>query len=310
MNGMYLFGVLYCAYGILTGTVSYGTLTAVMQLVGQIQAPFANISGYLPRWYAMTASAERLMEIEDYQPDGGEEALPLSEIQKEYKDSLASLGLRNACFSYPGEDAPVLQNLSLDIRKGEYVAFTGPSGCGKSPVLKLLLSMYGLQGGEAYIRYAGGEERPLTAEWRRLFAYVPQGSALMSGTIRETVAFADPGQAGNDERIRQSLRAACAEEFVAELENGLDTPLGERGAGLSEGQLQRLSIARALFADRPVLLLDEATSALDEETEKRLLLNLRSLTDKTVLIVTHRPVALSVCDRRIHFSQDGISERR
>ena len=131
----------------------------------------------------------------------------------------------------------------------------------------------------------------------------------MSGTIREIVAFADPASAADEKRLQKALRIACAESFVEELDRGADTLLGERGTGLSEGQMQRIAIARAIFSDSPILLLDEATSALDAETEKQLLENLRSMTDKTVVIVTHRPAALSICDRVVEFTENGVVER-
>ncbi len=310
MHGMYLFGIIYCAYGILTGTQSYGTLIAVMQLVGQIQTPFASISGFLPRWYAMTASAERLMEAEQFAEETATlQPLSAPEISECYHRRFESLCFRDARFSYPGEETlSVPEGFDLEIRKGETVAFTGHSGCGKSTALKLMMALYPLDSGQRVIRFIDGAERTLTAAFRRLFAYVPQGSALMNGTIREVVSFADPAQSGDEERLRRALRIACAEEFAYALENGPDSELGERGSGLSEGQMQRLAIARAIFADSPILLLDEATSALDEDTEKRLLENLRRLTDKTVVIVTHRPAVLSICDRVLHFTENGVVE--
>lgn len=318
MNGMYLFGVCYCGYGILLGTISYGTLTAITQLVSQIQAPFANITGYLPRFYAMTASAERLMEIEDFQNDSEKTSLDIDTVKTYYSDSLKAFGLKNADFTYyPAVDSIkdlskdnqpiVLKHISIEIGKSEYVAFTGHSGCGKSTVLKLLMSIYQLDGGERYI-IDNDCKKPLSAEWHRLFAYVPQGNQLMSGTIREVVSFADKADIQNNERINTALHIACADDFVADLDSGVDTLLGERGTGLSEGQMQRIAIARAIFADSPILLLDEATSALDADTEKRLLQNLRSMTDKTVVIVTHRPAALEICDRVIDFTNTDGSE--
>ena len=311
MNGMYLFGMCYCGYGILLGTISYGTLTAITQLISQIQAPFANITGYLPRFYAMTASAERLMEIEDFIDDYTNRTLDIDTVKNYYTNELRSFGLRDAKFTYyqtvdsikdlsKDHQTPILKDLSIEISKGEYVAFTGQSGCGKSTVLKLLMSIYQLDGGKRYLIDTGGE-KPLSAEWHRLFAYVPQGNQLMSGTIREVVAFADKKAAKNDERINKALQIACARDFVSELDGGIDTLLGERGTGLSEGQMQRIAIARAIFSESPILLLDEATSALDPDTEKRLLQNLRNMTDKTVVIVTHRPAALKICDRVIDF---------
>ena len=153
------------------------------------------------------------------------------------------------------------------------------------------------------------EMQELTSAWHRLFAYVPQGNQLMSGTVREIVAFSDKGKMQQEDKIRRSLEIACADEFVKNLENDMDTLLGERGSGLSEGQMQRIAIARAIFSDNPVLLLDESTSALDEQTEKKLLENLRSMTNKTVLIVTHRPAVLDICDRVVVMNETGIEVR-
>jgi ATP-binding cassette subfamily B protein len=210
--------------------------------------------------------------------------------------------LKDACFTYrQGRESPELLNgMNLTIRKGEYVAFTGPSGCGKSTVLKLLMCLYPLDSGERNIMSTNGS-RPLTAGWRELFAYVPQGNQLMNGTIREVVTFGDPGAMTREEDIRRALKIACADQFVDALPDGLDTQLGERGAGLSEGQMQRIAVARAIFSDRPILLLDEATSALDDETERLLLKNLRAMTERTVIIITHRSAVLDVTDQEIRF---------
>ena len=312
MSGMVLLGVGWCGYGILTGTMSFGTLTAMTQLIAQIQTPFANITGYLPRFYAMLSSAERLMEAEDFAGDD-EEAKTPEELMDFYENELASIGLENASFTYyPAaenvealhkEEMPAaLEHFSMEIHKGETVAFTGHSGCGKSTALKLLMCVYRPDSGRRYYKDRNGGRYELTAAFRRLFAYVPQGNVLMTGTIREVVCFADPEDAGNEERLNAALAIACADEFVSRLENGADTLLGERGAGLSEGQMQRLSIARAIFSGSPILLLDEASSALDHETERRLLENLKTMTDKTVIIVTHRPAALTICDRVVDFS--------
>ena len=251
MNGAYVLGAVYGAFSIYGGTMTYGTFMAMLQLISQIQNPFANITGYLPKYFAMLASAERLMEIEAYEKD-----------EVKYIPDNSTFGLSHVDFTYlppvitEGDTVMpiVLKDYSLMIRKGEFVAFTGPSGCGKSTVLKLMMGLYTVDAGEVY-----GCDRSMFA---------------------------------------------CADGFIAELEHGIDTLLGERGLGLSEGQMQRLAIARAIYSDRPVLLLDEATSALDAGTEEAVLGNLRSMTDKTVIIVTHRPAALKLCDRQVAFGEE------
>ena len=316
MNGAYLLGIGFCGYGILTGTMSYGNLMAIMQLVGQVQSPFANITGYLPRYYAMLASAERLMEAEAFAPDS-EHPLAEEETLEFYRTKLTALRLEHASFTYQPpvraeEDQPpmpvVLKDIDLSIRKGEYIAFTGPSGCGKSTVLKLLMCLYPLDAGARTLETNYGTQ-PLTAAWRSLFAYVPQGNQLLSGTIRDIVSFGDPRKAQDDADILRALRIAYAEDFVQKLEKGLDTTLGEHGQGLSEGQMQRIAIARAVFSEHPILMLDEATSALDEATARQLLENLRRMTDKTVLMVTHRADQAEFFDRELSFSMDGIRQK-
>ena len=313
MNGMYILGVVYGGIGIIGGTMSYGTLTAILQLISQIQSPFANITGYLPKFYAMTASAERIMEAERFADDCPNGVKSAAETASFYKNEFSAIYFENGDFTYLPYGAAsdektkmpvVLKNICLEIKKGEYIAFSGHSGCGKSTLLKLLMCLYSLDSGERWL--VGNKKIPLTSEWHRLFAYVPQGNQLMSGTIREIVAFADKSQMGCDEKIKRALEIACADDFISELENGVDTLLGERGTGLSEGQMQRIAVARAIFSEAPILLLDEATSALDEATERRMLENLKKMTEKTVLIVTHRPAAFEICDRVLEFTENGI----
>ena len=307
VNCVYVCGAIFCGYGILQGVMSYGSFTAILQLVSKVQGPIGNISGYFPQYSSMLASAERLMEAEAHEPEA--KPVQVEDMDAYYHDSFRAIGLRNAGFTYLAVGDPesgkenrptVLKGLDMQIEKGQYVAFCGPSGCGKSTVLKLLMSMYSLDEGQRYL-IDGEGERELDAGWRGLFAYVPQGNQLMSGSIRDVVTFADAEKRLQDEKIHWALEIACASQFISELPDGLDTLLGERGAGLSEGQMQRIAIARAIFSDRPILLLDEATSALDEATEAKVLDNLRSMTDKTVIIVTHRPKALDITDKIITF---------
>lgn len=304
VNGAQLLGIAVCGWGILTGGITYGTMSSVLYLINLLEGPLQNFSGYFSQYYSMLASAERLMEIESFQPDSAAPPHSREAVQDFYANRLDSFGLENASFAYEeGENNIVLDKVSLQIRKGEFVAFTGESGCGKSTSMKLLLSLYALQSGSTYLQSTDCSRQKLDAAWRGLFAYVPQGNQLISGTIRETLTFADPQLMTQEAQLWSALKIACADGFVAELPDGLDTMLGERGSGLSEGQMQRLSVARAIFSGRPVLLLDEATSALDASTEAQLLKNLRQLEDRTVLIITHREAALEVCDRQIHFEK-------
>ena len=295
MNFASVLGALFCGYRILNGSMDYGSFLAILQLIGQIQAPFAGIGGFLPKYYSMKASEERLAEVEKL-PDG----VLCDENQVYIQPDFDEIGLEQVSFSYPDADKtePVLDDFSLSLKQGEYVAITGLSGCGKSTVLKLLMNLYSPNLGECYV-CINGQRKTAGSNHHTFFSYVPQENCFMQGSVREIVSFADINAKEQEDRIWQALHIACAEEFVKELEDGLDTILGENGHGLSEGQIQRLAIARAIFSERPVLLLDEATSALDEKTEQQLLKKLRAMKDKTVLLITHRPAALDICDKVI-----------
>lgn len=343
INGAYVLGAIWCGYSILQGHSSYGTFVAVIQLVSQIQAPLANISGYVPRFFAMTASAERLIEAErmcggagagalevegggrlgaqaavasdaalagGHAPAAGNDAALAGESASDAAAELPdfdALALENVCFAYAreAERTPVLNDFCMRISAGSCTALAGPSGAGKSTVLKLLLGLYRAEGGRCCL-YAGGASHPLDASTRGLFAYVPQGNFLMTGSIRACVSFGDAAEDGSDDaRIRAALYAACADDFVAALPQGLNTQLGEHGAGISEGQMQRLAIARAVYSGRPVLLLDECTSSLDAATEQAVLQRLRELPGKTIVIVSHRPAALELADQVVEVEPAG-----
>ncbi|MCD8153913.1 MAG: ATP-binding cassette domain-containing protein [Clostridiales bacterium] len=296
MQGSYLFGLVWCGFGILNGTLTYGTLTAVLQLVSQIRSPFANISGFVPQYYSMLASAERLIELEKLPKEGNSKDLP------EFTD----LHAENLTFIYDDGEEEVISQASFSIKKGEIVALTGISGIGKSTLLKIMLGIYSPVSGRLYAD-GGIDISPTTRRW---FSYVPQGNMLMSGSIYEAVDFlhSAPYTKDQKDRVEQACKIACADEFIKTLPNGYNTILGEKGAGLSEGQMQRIAIARAVYRNAPVLLLDEATSALDENTERRLLKNLKEMGDQTVLIVTHRPAAMEICNKRLVFNHSSITQ--
>ncbi len=295
-----IFAVVWCSISVLNGNTDYGSILSVILLLMQLQQPFTSFSSLVPIYYARIASGERLHELD---------ALPCEEIQtmQEKTDfALSEISFENVSFTYGRNQ--VLSDASAQIKQGEIVCLTGPSGAGKSTLFKLLLNVFTPVDGSLWLIDDKGEKTPLNAEQRGLFAYVPQGNFLFSGTIYENLTFFADVQ--NEEeiqkRVENALKVACA-EFVFDLPQGLQTPLYEGGAGLSEGQMQRLAVARAIVSDRPVLLLDEATSALDGETEKRLLENIHNLQNKTCLIVTHRPAALAIADRVLKV-EDGKIE--
>lgn len=286
----YLYALLWGGFGLLHGTLSYGSLLAILQLIGQVQTPFASLSGVLPQYYGIIASCERLRELEELDAEPPRAAV---DAEKLYA-ALREIAFEDVSFGYDRER--VLEHAQCAIPKGSLTAVTGRSGRGKTTMLKLLLGIYPVDGGRIVFRTDGGEI-PASAETRALFAYVPQGHLMFSGTIRENILFVR-GSAPQEE-IDEALAVSGAAEFVRELPDGLDTRLGEKGLGLSEGQVQRLAIARALLSGAPVLLLDEATSALDERTERELLGRLRGLKTRTVVIISHRRAVLEVCDHHI-----------
>ena len=281
--------LLWGAGGLSGGTLTYGTLMAFLQLISQLRAPLQNVSGILPQYYSALASAERLMELEG----AADEPFPAAaERLEKIKEDFRTLEIKNLFFGYAGES--VLRDFSLCAKRGNITAITGESGSGKSTLFKLILGLYEPQSGSITIN----GEIPLDASLRGLFAYVPQGNMVLSGTVRENITMNN--RTVTDEQIERAARAAEIYDYIISLPDGFETHLAERGAGLSEGQIQRISIARALLTNAPILLLDEATSALDEETETGVLANIKSMTDKTVLFITHRNTSLRVCDRIVH----------
>lgn len=300
----WLFCMLWGCYGIYRGRLTYGMLAAVLQLVGQIQGPISGAAGVAGQVYGTLSSAQRLEELLDL-PDE-EDAAPMADGVS--RGALQEIRLRDVDFSYGKGREPVLQQVSFTIRPGEMIAVTGASGSGKSTLLQLLLGIYPPSGGQLRFCFANGEETGPSRETRALFAYVPQGNTLFSGTLRENMVMFT--ESASDAEIMQAARLACIDRFIAELSDGLDTVIGERGIGLSEGQAQRVAVARALLTGAPVLLLDECTSALDAQTEAQLLENIASLEGKTCLIVTHRAAALQICTSRIRIADGTVEKER
>lgn len=294
----YVFALAFGAYRLLNG-IDYGTVTAMLQLVNQIQAPFANLSGVLPKYFSVLASAERLMEIEalpDEKADNSEDIDAVATYEK-----LKTIDFKDISFRYDRDI--ILDNTSLSINKGDFVAIMGISGIGKSTLLKLLLGVFKVESGKILLT-TDDSEIPVDYHTRHLFSYVPQGNFLLSGTILENLKFINEN--ATDEEVNEAVRISCAKQFIDELPDGLNTVIGERGIGLSEGQLQRLAIARSLLSNSPVMLLDEATSALDENTEMEFLTNLKELKNKTCIIVSHKRAALEICNKHIQIIDSKI----
>ena len=297
----FVWGLGWGSYMLYYGLISYGVLTQIITLIGQIRTPIQGISNIFPTYFNALASAERIMEIEEL-PD--EEVINHQiDVSKMYSE-MREIRFDDITFSFDRDK--VLEATSLTVKKGAFVAIEGISGIGKSTLLKLLLSVYQPQNGEIVIR-TDSKDYPVDRSTRKLFSYVPQGNFLLSGTLRENVAFVAPN--ATDEEILEAARIACADEFIAELPEGLDTVIAERGGGLSEGQVQRIAIARAILSGAPILLLDEATSALDEATEERLLKNLRELENITCIIISHKKAAEQICDKIVTISDKKIKEK-
>lgn len=280
----------WCAARMLRGQMSFGSLTAVIQLVNQIQTPFVNISSVIPQYVAMTASAERLMELEQIQG----EPEPMTADPSALYRRMDFIGAENLSFSYDRDR--ILTGAEFTLPKGAFAVITGPSGIGKSTLLKLLLGIFRPEEGGLYLD-CGGERHSLDRSSRRLFAYVPQGNLLLSGTVRENLTIVRPD--ATEAELREAIYVSAMDEFLPTLPMGLDTVLGESGAGLSEGQAQRIAIARAVLGGAPILLLDECTSALDAQTEQKVLLRIRELPGRTCIAVTHRSAAIDLCDWRL-----------
>ncbi len=295
----YLFALIYGCVMILNLALTYGDLSAILQLVNNVQVPFMSLSNVMPKYYATVASAERLMEIEEIESEKKKKYLDASKTYEKLKGII----IRDLTFTYDRDK--VLSNASLYINKGDFVMIEGSSGAGKSTLIKLMLGVYNTDSGEIFLDLAG-EEISIDNSCRTLFSFVPQGNMIFSGTLKDNVTFIN--DLASDEEIERALDISCASDFIKDLPDGLNTVVGENGVGLSEGQIQRIAIARAVLCNAPIILLDEATSALDEHTERRVLDNLRELKDITLIIISHKKAASSICNRRIKIKNKQICE--
>lgn len=275
------------------GIITYGTMTAFLQLSGRVQRPIADLSKQIPVFIRCFTSAERLLELLELPQ---EEVTPCPQLK-------APVGIRldHVSFSYPDGDAKskaVFSDFSYDFRPQGTVAILGETGAGKTTLIRLLLALVRPSQGSIKVYNEAGEEQMLDAGSRRYFTYVPQGNTLLSGTVRSNLLMGAPE--ATEEQMTEALRLAAA-DFVFSLPKGLDTPCGERGGGLSEGQAQRITIARALLRTAPILLLDESTSALDPDTEQKVLDNLAASQEgRLIILVTHRPAAAQRCSQVLH----------
>ena len=289
----YLVAFLWGVRGLSTGVVTYGVMTAILQLVGQLQRPLLLASENLPSLLHCTASIDRLMELEDLPKEEAEDALILG--------APAGVRVRNLSFQYPDGEEKVIDNLSFDFKPGSRIAITGRTGIGKTTLLKLILALSRPTSGSIEL-YDSETSVPVSVKTRCNFAYIPQGNTLFSGTVRENLLMGDRN--ADEERMKEVLHLAAA-DFVMDLPEGLDTICSESGGGLSEGQAQRIAVARGLLRPGSIVLLDEFSSALDPATEEEMLSRLTAkdglCAGKTMIFITHRESILNFCDSELKF---------
>ena len=287
----YLVAFLWSALRLADHTLTFGGMTAFLQLVNKVQGPARSLTKLIPAFVSVFTAAERLMELEEN---------PL----EEQGDPIAfeppcGVRLTDVSYAYSDKEGDVIHQMSFDFPPGSCTAILGETGAGKTTLVRLLLALLRPQQGKVEL-YNGERAEELSPRMRCNFVYVPQGNTLMSGTIRDNLRLGKLD--ATDEEMREALHVSCA-DFVFDLPDGLDASCAESGGGLSEGQAQRISIARALLRNRNILLFDEATSALDPDTERKLLNNIRATHDKTVIFITHRPAVVEYCDQTCHITK-------
>ena len=295
----------WCIFRLFTGAIDIGTMVLFIQLSSYLSSSISSLISSVPTVISATVSAGRIISVLNLPREEEDESLAAREIAD--FDEAPKIEFRDVSFGYKN-GGKVFSGVNLTVAPGEFAAFVGPSGGGKTTLLRLLLGLVKPQSGKATLS-AKGKTAEISSVTRRIFTYVPQEKAMFSGTVAEMLRLFSPE--ATDEEINAALKAACAYDFVAALPNGINTPLGERGAGFSEGQNQRLAIARAVLRKAPVLLLDEATSALDLETERQVLKNITDLCrGKTLIVMTHRESVLPLCDSVYRISGGKVEKVR
>lgn len=294
----------YCLFRMWTGDISYGTMTLFLGQSSKLSSGFSTLISIFPSMISSAVSAHRIREIVDlpkeiHDPESLERMKPLAA-------GGFTVRMKSVGFAYM-DKADVIVNSDFVAKPNEIVAVVGPSGQGKTTMLRLILGLIHPQQGETFLEAADGSAYSMNADLREFFSYVPQGNTLVSGTIADNLRIIKKD--ATDEEIAEALKIACAWEFVETLEDGINSRLGERGRGFSEGQAQRIAIARAVLRDAPIMLLDEATSALDVDTEKRVLRNIiKKHPNKTCIVSTHRPSVLGMCQRIYRVVDRQITE--
>lgn len=294
-------------YRLWSGHITYGTMTLFLQLSSRLSGSFSSLIDLVPSAIGATTAAGRIMEVVELPREKLKDDDLVEIMEKNIDITGASVELRNIDFTYLNSDKNVFHNASIEANPSEIVALVGPSGEGKSTMMRLILGLTNAEEGQAVIKDGNGLECNISASTRRLMAYVPQEKTMFSGTIAENMRLVKID--ATDEDIIEALEVACAWDFVKALPDGIYSKIGERGSGFSEGQNQRLSIARAILRDSPILLLDEATSALDINTERKVLRNIMDLNEKrTCIVTTHRPSVLTMCHRVYKIAKTEVNQ--
>ena len=293
----------YCLFRLWTHDITYGTMTLFLQQRGNLNSAFNSVISIIPAFLNSSISAHRIRELAQLPK---EVHIPESNELDRLAEEGFEVRMRDVDFSYV-EGTRVITESSFHAHPGEIVALVGPSGEGKTTMIRLILGLIRPEKGQAVMIGADGREVPMNAETRHLFAYVPQGNTILSGTIAENMRMVK--EDATDEEIIEALKVSCAWDFVEKMPDTIHSKIGERGRGFSEGQAQRIAIARAVLRDAPILLLDEATSALDVTTERRVLRNIISQKpNKTCIVTTHRPSVLNMCQRVYRVMETKVTE--